>query len=120
MSFFFKKIDGRCCTYIYIYLCLFLFFCRNEKEYENFSSTLTSNLRQQIKHMKMMKQFLTSCPSESVVNEKTVEDAMVVPGGLGLMFEFPGDSKKLKDKSKMKLWKKYFDGKKSKSIRIFM
>ncbi|KAI9339139.1 rab-GTPase-TBC domain-containing protein [Pilaira anomala] len=80
----------------------------NEKEYENFSNTLTNNLRQQIKHMKMMKQFLMSCPSESVVNEKTVEGD-VVPGGLGLIFEFPGDSKKLKDKSKMKLWKKYFD-----------
>lgn len=84
------------------------FHFRNEKEYENFSSTLTSNLRNQIKHMKMMKQFLTTCASEAVVSGKI--DMNEVSGGLGLAFEFPGDPKKLKEKSKMKLWKKYFDG----------
>ncbi|KAI8088204.1 rab-GTPase-TBC domain-containing protein [Thamnidium elegans] len=81
----------------------------NEKEYENFSATLTSNLRNQIKHMKMMKQFLTTCPSEAVVADKSLEEMNLIPGGLGLLFEFPGDPKKLKEKSKMKLWKKYFN-----------
>ncbi|KAI7892057.1 rab-GTPase-TBC domain-containing protein [Mucor mucedo] len=81
----------------------------NEKEYENFSSTLTNSLRNQIKHMKMMKQFLTSCPSEAVVAGKTLAEMDSIPGGLGLTFEYPGDPKKLKEKSKMKLWKKYFD-----------
>ncbi|KAI9252176.1 rab-GTPase-TBC domain-containing protein [Helicostylum pulchrum] len=81
----------------------------NEKEYENFSATLTSNLRNQIKHMKMMKQFLTTCASEAVVVDKSVEEMDLIPGGLGLLFEFPGDPKKLKEKSKMKLWKKYFN-----------
>lgn len=82
----------------------------NEKEYENFSSTLTNNLRNQIKHMKMMKQFLTSCPSEAVIAGKTLAEMTSIPGGLGLTFEYPGDPKKLKEKSKMKLWKKYFEG----------
>ncbi|GAA5816203.1 hypothetical protein MFLAVUS_009729 [Mucor flavus] len=81
----------------------------NEKEYENFSATLTSNLRNQIKHMKMMKQFLTTCASEAVVADKSVEEMNAIPGGLGLLFEFPGNPKKLKEKSKMKLWKKYFN-----------
>lgn len=84
---------------------------RNEKDYEAFSSTLTSNLRNQIKHMKMMKQFLTTCPSEAVIADKTYEEMTSIPGGLGLSFDFPGDPKKLKEKSKMKLWKKYFNGK---------
>ncbi|CAO3648391.1 unnamed protein product [Mucor hiemalis] len=80
----------------------------NEKDYENFSTNLTNNLRNQIKHMKMMKKFLTTCPSEAVLADKTAEEMNAIPGGLGLLFEFPGDPKKLKEKSKMKLWKKYF------------
>lgn len=60
--------------------------------------------------MRMMKQFLTTCASEAVIADKTYEEMNTIPGGLGLQFEFPGDSKKLKEKSKMKLWKKYFNG----------
>lgn len=57
-----------------------------------------------------MKQFLTTCASEAVITDKTHEEMHAVPGGLGLQFEFPGDPKKLKEKSKMKLWRKYFNG----------
>lgn len=60
--------------------------------------------------MKMMKKFLTTCPSEAVLADKSLEEMNAIPGGLGLLFEFPGDPKKLKEKSKMKLWKKYFQG----------
>ncbi|KAL7320859.1 GTPase activating protein (GAP) [Mucor circinelloides] len=81
----------------------------NSKEYDDFSATLTTNLRNQIKHMRMMKQFLTTCASEAVIADKTHEEMHAVPGGLGLQFEFPGDPKKLKEKSKMKLWRKYFN-----------
>lgn len=56
----------------------------------------------------MMKQFLKTCPSEAVITENGLD---LVPGGLGLTFGFPGDPKKLKEKSKMKLWKQYFEGK---------
>ncbi|KAG1492701.1 hypothetical protein G6F47_011236 [Rhizopus delemar] len=76
-----------------------------KKDCEQFSSTLTIHLKNQIKHMKMMKQFLKTCPSESVIKD---QDLNLVPGGLGLTFGFPGDPKKLKEKSKMKLWKEYF------------
>ena len=65
----------------------------------------------------MLKKFLTTCPSELVVSDKTNEEIDQSPGGLGLTFGFPGDSKKLKDKSKMRLWKKYFNGKKRGEIR---
>ncbi|GAN11449.1 TBC-domain-containing protein [Mucor ambiguus] len=81
----------------------------NTKEYDEFSATLTTNLRNQIKHMRMMKQFLTTCASEAVISDKTYEEMSAIPGGLGLQFEFPGDPRKLKEKSKMKLWKKYFN-----------
>lgn len=85
-------------------------FNSNAKEYDAFSDTLTTSLRNQIKHMRMMKQFLTTCASEAVITDKTYEEMNTIPGGLGLQFEFPGDPKKLKEKSKMKLWKKYFIG----------
>lgn len=82
----------------------------NEKDYNEFSVSLTNNLRNQIKHMRMMKQFLKTCASEAIVTDKTADEMDLIPGGLGLKFDFPGDPKKLKEKSKMKLWKKYFLG----------
>ncbi|KAI7865927.1 rab-GTPase-TBC domain-containing protein [Spinellus fusiger] len=75
-----------------------------QQEYHTFSTTFTANLRQQIHAMKLMKQFLTTCASEALVNDTVVEDTEMV-GGLGLVFGFPGDPKKLRDKSKMKVWK---------------
>ena len=74
---------------------------RGKKDCEQFSSNLTIHLKNQIKHMKMMKQFLKTCPSESVIKD---QDLNLVPGGLGLTFSFPGDPKKLKEKCKMKLF----------------
>ncbi|KAI9006577.1 rab-GTPase-TBC domain-containing protein [Phycomyces nitens] len=79
-----------------------------KQEYDTFSAQLTTNLRQQIKMMKMMKQFMTTCASEALVNNKTPEEFDAIPGGLGLLFEFPGDSKRLKDRAKMREWKKLF------------
>ncbi|KAI7901275.1 rab-GTPase-TBC domain-containing protein [Cokeromyces recurvatus] len=82
----------------------------SEKDYEEFSTALTANLKSQIKHMRMMKKFLTTCASESIISNKDLEDMNTnIPGGLGLQFDFPGDPKKLKERSKMKLWKKYFN-----------
>ncbi|KAI8069912.1 rab-GTPase-TBC domain-containing protein [Gongronella butleri] len=77
-------------------------------QYEAFSALLTDHLRKQIKHMKMMKRFLATCASEALVNDKDAEAMDQLPGGLGLQFGFPGDARKLKDKSKMKLWKRFF------------
>lgn len=33
--------------------------------------------------------------------------------GLGLIFRYPGDARKLRDRSKMRLWGEYFRGKKT-------
>ncbi|KAI8142368.1 rab-GTPase-TBC domain-containing protein [Fennellomyces sp. T-0311] len=81
----------------------------SKQQYEEFSTRLTTHLRKQIKYMKMLKRFLATCPSELVVADKTNEEIDQSPGGLGLVFGFPGDARQLKDKSKMKLWKKYFN-----------
>ncbi|KAI8980839.1 rab-GTPase-TBC domain-containing protein [Pilobolus umbonatus] len=76
--------------------------------YDEFSVALTTNLRNQIKQMRMMKQFLSSCPSEALLSDKSSEEMDQIPAGLGLIFEYPDDFKQLNEKRLMKLWKKYF------------
>jgi hypothetical protein len=71
---------------------------------------LKHNLKNQIKHMKDLKQFLATCESEALLSDDETKAEETVPGGLGLVFEFPGDPKKLKDRSKTKLWKQYLQG----------
>ncbi|KAL1916336.1 uncharacterized protein VTP21DRAFT_5953 [Calcarisporiella thermophila] len=72
---------------------------------ESFCEVLKVNLRAQVKFMKMLKPFLTTCYSEVLLLDKSHE----VKGGLGLQYGFLGDAKKLRDKSKLKLWKQYFE-----------
>ncbi|CAO3684807.1 unnamed protein product [Umbelopsis ramanniana] len=74
---------------------------------EQFCEVLKHNLKNQIKHMKDLKQFLATCESEALLSDDEAKAEETVPGGLGLVFDFPGDPKKLKDRSKMKLWKQY-------------
>ncbi|KAI8384447.1 rab-GTPase-TBC domain-containing protein [Radiomyces spectabilis] len=80
----------------------------SESQYQAFSNALTSHLKGQIMQMKMLKQFLGTCASEALLADKSKDDLDKLPGGLGLEFGFPGDSKKLKDKTKTRLWKEYF------------
>ncbi|KAI8341806.1 rab-GTPase-TBC domain-containing protein [Chlamydoabsidia padenii] len=79
-----------------------------KKQFDSFSVLMTGNLRNQIKYMKMMKRFLATCPSSALVADQGLDEIDKMPGGLGLLFGFPGDPRQLKDKSKMKLWKKFF------------
>jgi hypothetical protein len=60
--------------------------------------------------MKDLKQFLATCESEALLSNNEPKSEDTIPGGLGLRFEFPGDPKKLKDRSKTKLWKQYLEG----------
>ncbi|KAI9493697.1 rab-GTPase-TBC domain-containing protein [Zychaea mexicana] len=60
--------------------------------------------------MKKLGAFLATCESENLLNEeqKLIDVTTEPIGGLGVQFGYPGDARKAKDKSKMKLWKKYF------------
>lgn len=60
--------------------------------------------------MKDLKRFLATCESEALLSDNEPKSEDTVPGGLGLRFEFPGDTKKLKDRSKTKLWRQYLKG----------
>ncbi|RUP44863.1 hypothetical protein BC936DRAFT_148927 [Jimgerdemannia flammicorona] len=74
---------------------------------EQFCNVLKMNLRNQVKYMKSLKMFLATCYSEALLLDKKEEE--LPPCGLGVQFGFPGDMKKLKDRSKTKLWRQYFE-----------
>ncbi|KAI9321860.1 rab-GTPase-TBC domain-containing protein [Dichotomocladium elegans] len=81
-----------------------------KQEYEEIIYHLTQQLAKQhqtIGHS--LNDFMIQCPSELVVNNCSNDDIdRSGAGGLGLLFGFPGDEIKLKDKAKMKLWKRYY------------
>ncbi|KAF9436510.1 hypothetical protein BGZ76_003728 [Entomortierella beljakovae] len=84
--------------------------------------TLRTNLKLQVRAMRSLKTFLSTCFSEALLADRP--DVAGKDSGLGWIFEFPGDPKKyfqvdyilirsnlygrLKNKSKTKLWLQYF------------
>ncbi|KAF8980526.1 hypothetical protein BGZ46_004067 [Entomortierella lignicola] len=73
---------------------------------EKFCATLKTNLKLQVRAMRSLKAFLATCFSEALLADRP--DVAAKDSGLGWVFEFPGDPKKLKNKSKTKLWLQYF------------
>ncbi|KAF9299381.1 hypothetical protein BGZ74_008933 [Mortierella antarctica] len=73
---------------------------------EKFCTTLKTNLKLQVRAMRSLKPFLATCFSEALLADRP--DVSEKDSGLGWIFEFPGDPKKLKNKSKTKLWLQYF------------
>ncbi|KAL0074734.1 rab-GTPase-TBC domain-containing protein [Phycomyces blakesleeanus] len=78
---------------------------------EIFCNALRNHLKSQTGVIKKLKQFLTTCESEQLVSTKSnqlvdVDDPV---GGLGMKFGYPGDARKSKDRSKLNLWRQYFE-----------
>ncbi|KAF9182514.1 hypothetical protein BGZ51_004702 [Haplosporangium sp. Z 767] len=73
---------------------------------EKFCGSLKTNLKLQVRAMRSLKPFLATCFSEALLADRP--DVAEKDSGLGWIFEFPGDPKKLKNKSKTKLWLQYF------------
>ncbi|KAL8911796.1 MAG: hypothetical protein Q9171_003064 [Xanthocarpia ochracea] len=82
---------------------------------ESFCDGLKRGLRDATKDTSNLKTIVAQCYSEYLLSEKVLKGADtpdVVPktppdGGLGLLFRYPGDARKLRDKSKMRLWAEY-------------
>ncbi|ORX88863.1 TBC-domain-containing protein, partial [Basidiobolus meristosporus CBS 931.73] len=70
---------------------------------ESYCSELKINLKEQAKVMKILKPFLKTCVSESMLKEKETPEY----GGLGLKFGYPGDIRRSKEKGKNKYWLSY-------------
>ena len=62
--------------------------------------------------MKNLRMLVGSCYSEWLVTGgKSKDGAKEEPdAGLGMVWRYPGDAKKLRDRSKMRLWAEYLRG----------
>ncbi|KAJ5524269.1 hypothetical protein N7494_010919 [Penicillium frequentans] len=83
---------------------------------ERFCDCLKKGLREGIKEVDGLRAVVTECYSEYLLSgakqaakEGNDPDARPPPdAGLGMLFRYPGDARKLRDRSKMRLWVEYF------------
>ena len=88
---------------------------------ERFCDGLKKGLRDGVKEVENLKAVIGECYSEYLLSgsSKTERDnAMKINGihqlpdaGLGMVFRYPGDARKLREQSKMRLWGEYLRGK---------
>lgn len=75
---------------------------------EKFSLLLKKSLDVNLSVVKQLKPFLRTLYSEYLMLKNSPKgkdlDLKIPDGGLGLIFKYPGNPKKLRDKSKMRLW----------------
>lgn len=92
-------------THSKTYIKLYLVGLRSDSEH--FSSQLKTALKNNLPQVKYLHPFIQSCYSEYLLakNKVSVEKVdKIPPGGLGIVFRFPGNPKESRDRSKMKLW----------------
>lgn len=85
---------------------------------ERFCDCLKKGLREAMKEVDSLRLVVSDCYSEYLMSntkskpvEGTESDARQPPdAGLGMIFRYPGDARKLRDRSKMRLWGEYFRG----------
>ncbi|CAH7685043.1 rab-GTPase-TBC domain-containing protein [Phakopsora pachyrhizi] len=84
---------------------------------ESFCGSLRTQLRLMVPEMKALKPFATTFYSEHLLSsggdeegEFTIREGIGngYHSGLGSLYRYPGDPRKLREKSKIKLWKEYF------------
>jgi len=87
---------------------------------ERFCDRLKKGLREGIKEVENLKTVVAECYSEYLLasaktkpKDGTGADALAPEppdAGLGMVFRYPGDARKLRDRSKMRLWGEYMRG----------
>jgi len=86
---------------------------------ERFCDGLKRGLKDGIKEMDKMRGIVADCYSEYLLSpdrlakgDSAQTNVTKEPpdAGLGMLFRYPGDAKKLRDRSKMRLWAEYFRG----------
>ncbi|CAI7626224.1 unnamed protein product [Penicillium glandicola] len=83
---------------------------------ERFCDTLKKGLREGMKEVDSLRAVVSDCYSEYLLSgakgkgqDGNEADTRQPPdAGLGLIFRYPGDARKLRDRSKMRLWGEYF------------
>ncbi|KAK7206993.1 GTPase activating protein [Myxozyma melibiosi] len=86
---------------------------------EDFCARLKANLRANMSRMRLLRDFLPTLYSEYMLSDPALSPSKQIrtssssssrdppPGGLGQLFKYPGDARKLRDKSKLRLWAEY-------------
>ncbi|KAL4937331.1 putative GTPase-activating protein [Aspergillus oleicola] len=82
---------------------------------ERFCDGLKKNLRDSMKEIENLRMVVNECYSEYLLSgaksksQTDGADGRPPPdAGLGMLFRYPGDARKLRDRSKMRLWGEYF------------
>lgn len=74
---------------------------------ERFCDGLKKGLRAAVGNVGKLKKVVAECYSEYLLRPEDQKNANPPDAGLGMMFRYPGDAKKLRDRAKMRLWAEY-------------
>jgi Ca2+-binding EF-hand superfamily protein len=74
---------------------------------ERFCDGLKKGLRANVGNVAKMKKVTAECYSEYLLRPEDKKNEAPPDAGLGMLFKYPGDPKKLRDRAKMRLWAEY-------------
>ncbi|KAF9879630.1 TBC domain-containing protein [Colletotrichum karsti] len=74
---------------------------------ERFCDGLKKGLRAGVGNVTKYKKVTSECYSEYLLRSDDKKNASPPDAGLGMLFRYPGDPKKLRDRAKMRLWAEY-------------
>ena len=74
---------------------------------ERFCDGLKKGLRSNVGNVGKLKSVTSECYSEYLLRPDDKKNAPPPDAGLGMLFKYPGDPKKLRDRAKMRLWAEY-------------
>ncbi|KAH6628434.1 hypothetical protein F5144DRAFT_654840 [Chaetomium tenue] len=79
----------------------------NRQACERFCDGLKKGLRANVGMVAKLKKVTSECYSEYLLRPEDKKNAAPPDAGLGMLFKYPGDPKKLRDRAKMRLWAEY-------------
>ncbi len=74
---------------------------------ERFCDGLKRGLRAGVGNVGKLRRVVAECYSEYLLRAEDKKEASPPDAGLGMVFRYPGDPKKLRDRAKMRLWAEY-------------
>ncbi|OAQ68427.1 GTPase activating protein [Pochonia chlamydosporia 170] len=74
---------------------------------ERFCDGLKRGLRAGVGNVGKLRKVVAECYSEHLLRSEDRKNASPPDAGLGMVFRYPGDPKKLRDRAKMRLWAEY-------------
>ncbi|GJN67541.1 hypothetical protein PLICBS_001567 [Purpureocillium lilacinum] len=74
---------------------------------ERFCDGLKRGLRAGVGNVGKLRKVVAECYSEHLLRTEERKNASPPDAGLGMIFRYPGDPKKLRDRAKMRLWAEY-------------